>query len=204
MAAADSTTAHVIDLHCVNHSTFGEKAALPVKELTHPQRLEKRFQEHGLQTVVEGILIMHLHRHPHVLLLQESNSVFKLPGGRLRPGEDEMTGLKRKLTSKLSFRDSAGKESAIDWNVGEHVASWWRPTFDSPLYPYIPPHVSSPKEVHKLYIVQLQPECTFAVPSNLKLLAVPLFDLYDNASQYGHALSSLPEVLSRFTFNAIE
>lgn len=133
-----------------------------------------------------------------------------------------MTGLKRKLTSKLSFRDSAGKESAIDWNVicekaciyaycahdirqvGEHVASWWRPTFDSPLYPYIPPHVSSPKEVHKLYIVQLQPECTFAVPSNLKLLAVPLFDLYDNASQYGHALSSLPEVLSRFTFNAIE
>lgn len=45
MAAADSTTAHVIDLHCVNHSTFGEKAALPVKELTHPQRLEKVLEE---------------------------------------------------------------------------------------------------------------------------------------------------------------
>lgn len=28
-----------------------------------------------------------LFRHPHVLVLQVKNSFFKLPGGRLRPGE---------------------------------------------------------------------------------------------------------------------
>ena len=36
-----------------------------------------------------------------VLLLQIGNTFFKLPGGRLKPGEDELEGLKRKLLSKL-------------------------------------------------------------------------------------------------------
>ena len=31
------------------------------------------------------------HNHPHVLLLQLGNAFFKLPGGRLRPGEDGMS-----------------------------------------------------------------------------------------------------------------
>ncbi|CAF2088813.1 unnamed protein product [Brassica rapa subsp. trilocularis] len=30
------------------------------------------------------------------------NSIFKLSGGRLRPGESDIEGLKRKLASKLS------------------------------------------------------------------------------------------------------
>lgn len=28
-----------------------------------------------------------LFKHPHLLLLQVKNAIFKLPGGRLRPGE---------------------------------------------------------------------------------------------------------------------
>ena len=40
----------------------------------------------------------------------------------------------------------------------------------------------------------------FSVPRNLKLLAVPLFDLYDNAQRYGPAIASLPEVLSKISF----
>jgi cleavage and polyadenylation specificity factor subunit 5 len=40
----------------------------------------------------------------------------------------------------------------------------------------------------------------FAVPKNLKLLAVPIFELYDNASQYGPIISSLPQTLGRFNF----
>ena len=31
---------------------------------------------------------VHEHNHPHVLLLQVNNAFWKLPGGRLRPGED--------------------------------------------------------------------------------------------------------------------
>lgn len=37
---------------------------------------------------VEGVLLVHDHGHPHVLMLQLAPSYFKLPGGRLRPGED--------------------------------------------------------------------------------------------------------------------
>lgn len=40
----------------------------------------------------------------------------------------------------------------------------------------------------------------FAVPKNLKLLAVPLFELYDNASRYGPIISTIPLALSRFDF----
>lgn len=38
----------------------------------------------------------------------------------------------------------------------------------------------------------------FAVPRNLKLLAVPLFELYDNPQRYGPIISNLPQFLSRF------
>ncbi len=68
-------------------------------------------------------------------------------------------------------------------------------------YPYIPPHITKPKECKKLFVVQLPDHCMylfkishgeythcalgiFAVPKNMKLLAVPLFELYDNVQRY--------------------
>lgn len=38
----------------------------------------------------------------------------------------------------------------------------------------------------------------FAVPKNYKLVAAPLFELYDNAPGYGPIISSLPQLLSRW------
>jgi len=35
----------------------------------------------------------------------------------------------------------------------------------------------------------------------MKLLAVPLFELYDNSARYGPQLAALPHLLSRFIFN---
>ena len=40
----------------------------------------------------------------------------------------------------------------------------------------------------------------FAVPKNLKLVAVPLFELYDNANRFGPVISSIPQILGRFNF----
>lgn len=42
-------------------------------------------------------------------------------------------------------------------------------------------------------------KCTevLAVPKNMKLLAIPLFELYDNAARYGPQLSAIPHLLSR-------
>ena len=39
---------------------------------------------------------------------------------------------------------------------------------------------------------------TFAVPRNVKMMAVPLCDLYDNAIRYGPIISGLPHLLSKF------
>jgi hypothetical protein len=37
-----------------------------------------------------------------------------------------------------------------------------------------------------------------AVPKNMKLLAIPLFELYDNSARYGPQLSAIPHLLSRW------
>lgn len=82
------------------------------------------------------------HNHPHILLLQIGNTFCKLPGGRLKPGENgaildpllrllcmcihvcmsyfflkifaEIEGLKRKLSSKLAANSLALQP---DWQV---------------------------------------------------------------------------------------
>jgi cleavage and polyadenylation specificity factor subunit 5 len=41
----------------------------------------------------------------------------------------------------------------------------------------------------------------FAVPSNLQLVAVPLFELFANSHEYGSIISSVPSVISRFQIN---
>lgn len=42
-----------------------------------------------------------------------------------------------------------------------------------------------------------------SVPKNMKLLAVPLFELYDNSQRYGPQLSALPHYLSRFRWECV-
>lgn len=72
-------------------------------------------------------------------------------------------------------------------------------------YPFVPAHITKPKECKKLFLVQMPErsmwcilssvECisndfshrfteVLAVPKNMKLLAIPLFELYDNAARY--------------------
>uniref|UniRef100_A0A803KZ63 Pre-mRNA cleavage factor Im 25 kDa subunit n=1 Tax=Chenopodium quinoa TaxID=63459 RepID=A0A803KZ63_CHEQI len=140
------------------------------------------------------------HNHPHILLLQIGNTFCKLPGGRLKPGENEIDGLKRKLSSKLGANSTAHQPN---WQIGECVANWWRPNFETVMYPYCPPHITKPKECKKLFMVHLPEREYFAVPKNLKLLAVPLFELYDNVQRYGPVISTIPQQLSRFQFNMI-
>ncbi|KAH0934952.1 hypothetical protein HID58_012069 [Brassica napus] len=96
------------------------------------------------------------------------NSIFKLSGGRLRPGESDIEGLKRKLASKLSVRtmDSCPQycsdcfwlenglsiilQNCSKMKVGECIGTWWRPNFKTLMYPFLPPNVKHPKECLKL------------------------------------------------------
>jgi len=43
-----------------------------------------------------------------------------------------------------------------------------------------------------------------SVPKNMKLLAVPLFELYDNTARYGPQLSAIPHLLSRYNFEFMD
>jgi cleavage and polyadenylation specificity factor subunit 5 len=43
-----------------------------------------------------------------------------------------------------------------DWLVEDIIGNWWRPNFEPPQYPYIPPHITKPKEHKRLFLVQLQ------------------------------------------------
>ena len=72
------------------------------------------------------------------------------------------------------------------------------------MYPFLPGHVSRPKELKKLYLIQLPQTKVLSVPKNMKLLAVPLFELYDNTARYGPQLSAIPHYLSRYNFECVD
>ena len=62
-----------------------------VPESCQPTRLTRccrrcRYPKQGARRSVEAVLLVQEHRFPHVLLLQSGDN-FRLPGGRLRPGE---------------------------------------------------------------------------------------------------------------------
>lgn len=86
--------------------TFGTKEPLFEKDPSVParfQRMRDEFERIGMRRSVEGVLLVHEHGLPHVLLLQLGTTFFKLPGGELMPGEDEVDGLKRLLTEVSAY-----------------------------------------------------------------------------------------------------
>uniref|UniRef100_A0A8C5AYI4 Cleavage and polyadenylation specificity factor subunit 5 n=1 Tax=Gadus morhua TaxID=8049 RepID=A0A8C5AYI4_GADMO len=154
-----------INLYPLTNYTFGTKEPLYEKDSSVAarfQRMREEFDKMGMRRTVEGVLIVHEHRLPHILGRQD--------------------GVKQ------------------DWVIDDCIGNWWRPNFEPPQYPYIPAHTTKPKEHKKLFVVQLQEKALFAVPKNYKLVAAPLFELYDNAPGYGPIISSLPQLLSRFNF----
>ncbi|XP_042231848.1 cleavage and polyadenylation specificity factor subunit 5-like [Homarus americanus] len=188
-----------ISLYPLTNYTFGTKDPLFERDPSVParfQRMREEFDKIGMRKSVEAVLLVHEHGLPHVLLLQLGTTFFKLPGGELNTDEDEVEGLKRLLTETLGRQDGVSQE----WVIEDIIGNWWRPNFEPPQYPYIPSHITKPKEHKKLFLVQLGEKALFAVPKNYKLVAAPLFELYDNSQGYGPIISSLPQALCRFNF----
>lgn len=221
-----------IRLYPLSNYTFGVKETQPEEDpsvLARLKRLEEHYTAHGMRRTCEGILVCHEHNHPHILMLQIANAFFKLPGDYLRPEDDEVEGFKARLDERLAPVGRIGEgEEAGDWQVGDCLAQWWRPNFETFMYPFVPAHVTRPKECKKLYFIQLPhssklqkpPPVLFipaglllirfgaaevlSVPKNMKLLAVPLFELYDNTARYGPQLSAIPHLLSRYNFEFVD
>ncbi|KAF1618064.1 UNVERIFIED_CONTAM: Cleavage and polyadenylation specificity factor subunit 5, partial [Eudyptes robustus] len=189
-----------IQLYPLTNYTFGTKDPQSERDNSVQARFQRMREEYdriGMRRSVDAVLLVHEHNLPHVLLLQIGSTFFKLPGGELKVGEDEVEGMKRILTETLGRDESSNSQ----WVIEDVVATWWRPNFDPPRYPYIPAHVTKPKEITKLFLVQLPEKALFAVPKNFKLVAAPLFELFDNSNGYGSLISSLPVNLSRFRFD---
>jgi len=161
----------------------------------------------------EAILIVHEHNHPHVLMLQIANAFFKLPGDYVLPHEPEIAGFQARLAERLSPPPGSsmatqpiedGEDGPFEWRIHDCVAQWWRPNFETFMYPFIPAHVTRPKECKKMYLIQLPKKKILSVPKNMKLLAVPLFELYDNTARYGPQLSAIPHLLSKYNFEFLD
>lgn len=79
------------------------------------------------------------------------------PGDYLRAEDDEVEGFKTRLNERLAPVGSqfSGEGVNEDWEIGDTLAQWWRPNFETFMYPFIPAHVTRPKECKKLYYIQL-------------------------------------------------
>ena len=72
----------------------------------------------------------------------------------------EAEGLKQRLVDQLSPQAAS---LATEWLVGDCIATYWRPHFEAQIYPYLPVHITRPKETRKLFTVYLPERCYFAV-----------------------------------------
>mmetsp|Transcript_144985 Transcript_144985/g.450105 ORF Transcript_144985/g.450105 Transcript_144985/m.450105 type:complete len:200 (-) Transcript_144985:130-729(-) len=170
----------------------------PAKDDPPALRRKRKYESEGMRRTVRAALLVHRHGHPHVLALRGAQGRYELPGGTLRPGESEREGLNRKM-KRLVF--NADPASVCEWRVGDLLAVWWCPSFEGAAYPYLPQHVTRPKECIRVYQVLLPAQCVFAVPQNENLVAVPFFDLFDDPQAYGRLLAEVPQLLSKYALS---
>lgn len=79
------------------------------------------------------------------------------PGDYLQAEDDEVEGFKLRLNERLAPVGSqfSGEGVNDEWQIGDTLAQWWRPNFETFMYPFLPAHVTRPKECKKLYLIQL-------------------------------------------------
>lgn len=82
---------------------------------------------------------------------------FSRPGDYLQAEDDEVEGFKLRLNERLApvGNQFSGEGVNDEWQIGDTLAQWWRPNFETFMYPFLPPHVTRPKECKKLYFIQL-------------------------------------------------
>lgn len=91
-------------------------------------------------------------------------SMLSRPGDYLPPDAEEIPGFKQRLNERLAPIGSQFSGEGVnegEWEIGDTLAQWWRPNFETFMYPFLPAHVTRPKECKKLYFVKLPKSSTF-------------------------------------------
>ncbi|CAG5082176.1 Similar to nudt21: Cleavage and polyadenylation specificity factor subunit 5 (Danio rerio) [Cotesia congregata] len=81
---------------------------------------------------------------------------------RMRDEFDKI-GMRRSVEGVLLVHEhglphTLGRQDGVkqEWVIEDTIGNWWRPNFEPPQYPYVPPHITKPKEHKRLFLVQLQ------------------------------------------------
>ncbi|EUD64738.1 hypothetical protein C922_04882 [Plasmodium inui San Antonio 1] len=168
------------------------------------------YNENGIRNSALAIILCHRYEYPHLLLLQNiENQTYYLLSGKYRSWEKPREVLKRKLQKYInqikdmhfstSHLNSEEKEQEDPIEIGEFLGEWWKTQFNSVYLPYLPAHITRPKEYIRLYQVTLTSRCIFHLPPGFTLKALPLFDL----GCCGVAIGGLTSVLSRFKLHCM-
>ncbi len=186
--------------HQLTNYTFGKGRHASAKSVrTLRERMidrKRRYETDGCRLTVAAVLLAHVDGVAHVLLLrkrdEKQRECFGLPQTRIRTGEEATKSLSRSLNKNVSKEQS--------WTVLAQIGKFVRPEFNAAIYPYELPHVSHPKEVMSLFLVQMERFTAFTVGQSAVVVAVPLTQLYKADSKYGDVIAALPLFLSRFAF----
>ncbi|KAL3981836.1 Glycosyl hydrolases 31 family protein [Acanthocheilonema viteae] len=174
---------------------------LPFFGIRQCLQLQNAYKNYGMVRTIKAVLLGHKNSTVYVLILKngadEAQNWSKLPTVSLYPDEDEIDGMKRLLVQVMGLTEESAEAIC---KVRHVVAKWWRPNFEKEIYPYIPSHITKPKEMIKLIAVNLPKSAVFTIPKNSLLIAAPLFEIYDNVNEYGAIIANLPHVLGRFEF----
>ena len=130
----------IVNLYPLSNYTFGTKDPMYEKDRTVESRFNRMredFEQYGMRHSVEGVLLVHEHNLPHLLLLQlggydplcvylclhvvvalgpspSGTTFFKLPNGELQLGETEIEGMTRIVNNTLGREDGV---RALSHNV---------------------------------------------------------------------------------------
>ncbi|CRG93345.1 mRNA cleavage factor-like protein, putative [Plasmodium gallinaceum] len=189
---------------------FNIDEKLKNKFIIDNEKCKKRinsYNKNGIRNSVLAIILCHRYEYPHLLLLQHLESQkYYLLNGKYKTWEKPKEVLKKKLQKYINkIKDihfitnqiNSEKEETVE--IGEFLGEWWKTQFNSVYLPYLPAHVTRPKEYVRLYQVTLSSKCIFHLPPGFTLKALPLFDL----NNCGLAINGLSSILSRFKLHCM-
>ena len=148
----------------------------------------------GMKKISCGVLLCHEDFTLKILLLRH-NKEYSLLSREISLGGDEFDALKDLLKNQVTKHSNT---DVVTFSIEPCLAQFWRPEFDHILLPYLPAYCSRPKELQRLFIVNLPPRCVFQLPPGYSLEAVSIAEIIKSGSDlFGPIISTLPSLLSK-------
>lgn len=126
----------------------------------------------GTRRSVAAVFLVHRAEYSHVLLLlDQQQQKHSLVTFKYKTWQKPREVLQEKLLKHLIKPDPGSKRKWVaqqlagegsEMEVGEFLGEWWRGEFDDELVPYLPPHVTRPKERVRVHQVKAQ-QCRYMV-----------------------------------------